>query len=138
MSISRILRIGLALTAFALLVITIAVVGFLHFNPMCGEEIGVEKTSPDGLYVAQLMIRNCGATTRYVDHINLRSTASKFRPDFWSGAVYEGEVFTSSDYGGDRFCWSRPHRLSIGYPNLPMRSWRDVTIDDNYRNPECQ
>jgi len=138
MSLSKTARIALALVAFAFVLISIAIVGFLHFNPICGEEMGLEKTSPDGLYVAQVMIRNCGATAPYVNHINLRPAASTFHPDFWSGAIYEGEVFTTSDYSGNRFCWSKPHSLSIGYPDLRVRQWRDVSIDGNFRNLECQ
>jgi hypothetical protein len=135
MSIRRSIRIGLGLAGFAFLVITIAIVGF---NPMCGEEMGTEKTSPDGLYVAQFMTRNCGATTRYVSHINLRPTRSKFHSDFWSGAISDGEIFTSSEVSDVRFCWSKPHKLSMDYPGLRVRHWREVTIDDNFRNPECQ
>ena len=138
MATSRRLRIALGVVAFVFGVITIAVVGFLHFNPLCGEEMGMEKTSPDGVYVAQVMVRNCGATTRYVSHINLRSTTAKFRPGFLDGVITDGEVFTSTDYSGDRFCWSKPHKLSIGYPDLPTRSWHDVAIDDDFRNPECR
>ena len=137
-SFSRILRIGLALFAFGLGVITIAVVRFLHFNPLCGEDMGIEKTSPDGLYVAQLMTRDCGATTADVAHINLRTAKSTFHPGFLDGVINDGEVFTTSKYSGTRFCWSKPHQLSIGYPDLTVRNWRDVAIDDDFRNPECQ
>ena len=61
----------------------------LHFNPLCGEELIAEKTSPDGLYVATLMSRNCGAATPYVSHLNLRSTKSKFHPAFLDGVIQQ-------------------------------------------------
>jgi hypothetical protein len=138
MALSRILRKVLVFVAFAFLLITIAVGGFLHFNPLCEEELGIEKTSPDGLYVAQFMTRNCGATTPYVGHINLRSATSKFSRNFLDGVITDGEVYASSKYSASRFCWSKAHKLSIGYPDLPLHSWRDVTIDDDFRNPECQ
>ena len=140
MTISRRVRIGFGVVVLACVVITLTIVGFFHFDPICGEEMGIEKTSPDGLYVAQVMVRNCGATTQYVGHINLRPATSKFHSDFWSGAIHQGEVFTSAEYSGrgDRFCWSKPHKLSIGYPEHPLQNWRDVTIDDDFRNPECQ
>ena len=112
--------------------------GFLHFNPLCGEEMGIEKTSPDDRYVAASMTRNCGATTPYVAHINLRPVKSKFRADFLFGTINAGQVFTSSKYSGARFCWSKPHKLSIGYPDLSSRNWHDVTIDDDFRNSECE
>jgi Family of unknown function (DUF5412) len=58
----------------------------LHFafDRMCGEELISEQTSPDNQYVAALMRRNCGATTRYVFHKNLRRATSKFHPHFWT------------------------------------------------------
>lgn len=102
----------------------------------------MEKKSPDGRYVAALMSRNCGATTRYVQHINLRLVGSRFRADFFDGTIKDGEIWGSSKYSGERFCWSSPQRVEIGYPpddgRQPPKTWRDVTIGDDYRNPSCQ
>src|SRR5436305_13434433 len=100
MALSRILRKVLVFLGFAFLLITIAVGGFLHFNPLCGEELGIEKTSPDGLYVAQVMTRGCGAMAREVRHINLRPAKSTFHPHFLSAVITDGEVFTTSKYSG--------------------------------------
>ena len=138
MSTSKRLRGPAGLVLFGVSAVSIAVAGFLHFNPVCGEEIGVEKTSPDGRYVATLMTRNCGATTPYVSHINLRPATSNFRADSFDGVINEGEVFTSSKYSGTRFCWSKADKLSIGYSELSVRNWRDVVIDDDFRNPACE
>ena len=138
MSIFKEIRGPAGIVLFGVCVVSIAVAGFLHFNPVCGEEIGVEKTSPDGSYVATLMTRNCGATTPYVAHINLRPATSNFRADFFAGVINEGEVFASSKYSCSRFCWSKPHKLSIGYSELNVRNWRDVVIDDDFRNPACE
>ena len=113
----------------------------MHFSPLCGEEVVMEKPSPDGHYVAVLMTRNCGATTPYVAHINLRLASKQLRPDFFFGTIADGQIWWSSKYGGDRFCWSGPRRLEIGYPEekstLNREPWRDVTIGSDYRNPEC-
>jgi hypothetical protein len=115
---------------------------FLHFNSLCEEETVTEKTSPDGHYVAALMSRNCGATTPFVAHINLRLASSRFRVDFLNGTIKDGEVWGSSSYSGTRFCWSAPHGLEIGYPpedgRPPLRAWHEVTIGTDYRNPLCQ
>ena len=138
MLISKIMRGLVGITGFAVIVLLIAVIGFLHFNPLCGEETVLERTSPDGRYVAVLMTRNCGATTSYVAHINLRPATSKFRQGFLDGTVKDGEVFTSSKYSGDRFCWSKPHKLSIGYSKVNTARWRDVPIDDHYQDVRCQ
>jgi hypothetical protein len=132
----------LILGSVALLVIggATTILLMLHFSPLCGEEVVMEKPSPDGHYVAVLMSRNCGATTPYVAHINLRLASSPFQSDS-HGVINEGAIWWGSKYGGDRFCWSGPRRLEIGYPweenNLNREPWRDVTIGSDYRNPEC-
>jgi hypothetical protein len=122
---------------------TLAVAGswVLHFNPLCGEQTVLEKTSPDGRYVAVLMTRNCGATTPYVAHINLRLANSRFRANFFGGAIQDSEIWSSSKYSGERFCWSSSRRIEVGYPpddGRQTRTWLDVTIGDDYRNPLCQ
>jgi hypothetical protein len=128
--------------SFALMLLIVSVSLLLHYNPLCGEELMLEKSSPDGRYVAALMSRNCGATTAYVSHINVRSAHSRFRSDFFSGTITEGEVWRSSKYSGTRFCWSNPHRLQIGYPtsegNPVPSSWSEVIVGNDYRDPECQ
>ena len=121
--------------------IGIGLVLILHFDPLCGEEIIVEKPSPDGQYVATLMRRNCGATTPYVAHINLHRANAQLRKDFFNGTINDGLVFISSKYSGERFCWSTKRQLDIGYPdsngNQATQIWRDVTIRRDYKI-ECQ
>jgi hypothetical protein len=130
----------IAFASVALLAIAISLL--MHFNPLCGEELLVEKPSPDGRYVAALMSRGCGATTPFVAHINLRPADSKLKADFLFGDVHDGQIWVSSNYGGTRFCWSGPRRLEIGYPledrKFTHEKWRDVTIGNDYRNPNCQ
>ena len=72
------------LVSFVFLVLAAAgltVIAVVHFHPICGEDLILEKASQDGRYVAVLMSRNCGATTPYVAHINLRLASSQFKPD---------------------------------------------------------
>src|SRR5690349_17936217 len=106
------------LLVFTLGLLTFGIAGslLLHFDPLCGEEMVTDKTSPDGRYVATQMTRNCGATTPYVAHINLRLVNSRFRADFFTATIKDGEVWESSKYSGARFCWSGPRQLEIGYP----------------------
>lgn len=93
----------------------------VHFNPqrslsLCGEQTIVEKTSPDGRYVAVLMHRNCGTTLGRNAHINLRlASAPRFRRRFLGGPINDGEIFGTSKVGvpEPRFCWSSPRRLEI-------------------------
>ena len=129
------------IVVLGLMTLVLAGTYVVHSNPLCGEETIIEKTSPDGRYGAVLMSRNCGATTRYVAHINLRPASSRFRPNFFDGTIHEGEIWGSSKYSGERFCWSSLRQIEIGYPadaaSRP-KTWRDVTVGDNYRNPACQ
>jgi len=130
-----------AIVVLGLMTLVLSGAFVVHSNPLCGEEAITEKTSPDGHYVAALMSRNCGATTHDVAHINVREASSRFRPGFFDGTIHEGEIWASSRYSGERFCWSGPRRIEIGYPAdgaSTVNTWRDVTVGDNYRNPGCQ
>jgi hypothetical protein len=48
MQIGKILRGLVGIVIFAIVVMSIAIIGFLHFDPLCGEEIVQELRSPDG------------------------------------------------------------------------------------------
>ena len=142
MLISKILRGPAGIVAFAIIAVSIAIIGFLHFDPMCGEDVIQQQPSPDGRYVAVLMERNCGATTRYVEHINLRRANHEFWRDFIGGTISTGEVFTMENRNGGqvRFEWAGKD-LNIEYPSnerafLNSASWKDVHI--NYRNINLQ
>jgi hypothetical protein len=132
---SKIGALILAVVVLASIGISLALVA--HLDPLCGEELIVEKLSPDGQYVATLMSRNCGATTPYVAHINLRQANSELRRGFFNGTVNDGLVFVSSKYSGERFCWSNQRQLDIGYPDSDgsqaTKTWRDVTIRSGYK-----
>lgn len=105
----------------------------LHFDPLCGEEPGYEITSPSGRYVAASMVRNCGATTSYVTHVNLRTASSKFHPGFLDGTITEGEIATFDKYDGRVvFCWLSDEQLNIELP-LPQgrrsgSTWTGINV----------
>ena len=114
----------------------------LHFDPPCGEETRSEEVSPDGRYVAVEMVRNCGATTDYVTHVNLRSVESKFKAGFFDdGTIKDGEVATIDHRdGGERFCWLSSRQLNIEYPTpesemAAKHAWRDVAVDYGKKCP---
>ena len=131
------LKIGAVILVLVLVSIGIGLALVVHFDPLCGEELIVEKPSPDGQYVATLMSRNCGATTPYVAHINLRQANARLRRDFFNGTINDGLVFISSKYSGERFCWSNQRQLDIGYKDSDgtqaTKTWRDVTIRSDYK-----
>jgi hypothetical protein len=136
MFILRMLRGPLGIVVFGIVSVSIAVVGFLHFNPLCGEEIIQELRSPDGHYVAVWMERNCGATTGYVEHINLRAASRKFWSDFFDGTIKQDEIFGFEQRAGDsipRIAWSGNRTLKIANAcderTRKSATWHDVSID---------
>jgi hypothetical protein len=132
------------------LVITFGVAAFLvvgfvivHFNPLypylpwgCSEQTIMEKTSPDGRYVAVLMRRSCRATWPPTAHINIRlASSAPFPNHFFGGPVGDGEIFGTTTDRGERFCWSSPRRLEIDYLagyNQHPGGWMDVSTGDDY------
>ena len=135
------MRKGLAITIG---VAALFVAGFLfvHFNPLsavwlCSERTVMEKTSPDGRYVAVLMHRRCRWTTEPpTAHINIRlASSAPFPNHFLGGRVQDGEIFGTSRDSGERFCWSSPRRLEIDYlagHNQHPGEWKDVSTGDDY------
>ena len=99
----------------------------------CSDQSLADVKSPDGRYVATLFARNCGATTSYLFHVNLRTDSKEFTPDF-SGNIKEGEVFGIDSYRVLPV-WKNATTLVIKCPDCPAdqavnweRSWKDITI----------
>jgi hypothetical protein len=120
--------------AIAVTFIPIFWIALVHFDPLCGEERIEEHGSPDGRYVAALMERNCGATTRYVQHINLKRAGRKFSSGFFDGTIKDGEIFTLENRNGGsvEFEWVGK-TLKIHYPAddgvfKKQTAWNDVGI----------
>ena len=121
--------------AVALPAVVLFWIAVMHFDPPCGEEVVKEQHSPDGRYVALLMERNCGATTRYADHINIRPATKRFSTNFFAGTITEGEVFTLENRNGGgpvQLEWAG-RTLKIHYPAnegvfKKQPTWNDVDI----------
>jgi hypothetical protein len=97
----------------------------------CGESTELEKTSPDARYVAVAFVRNCGATTGFVSHVNIRPKQVSFRVNK-SGTIDDGCVYLS-DYGADTSLhWNGARHLAIrsrlGKVFVKKYGWRDITI----------
>jgi hypothetical protein len=122
----------------ALLVVGFSIVRFktLYGPWLCSERTIMEKTSSDGRYVAVLMRRNCWSKEPPTAHINVRPASSAPFPNhFLGGPVHDGEIFGTSRYSGERFCWSGPRQVEIdylaGYNQHPGR-WMDVSTGGDY------
>jgi hypothetical protein len=81
---------------------------------ICDEDRISEAHSPDGKYLARAYIRDCGATTGFLTHVNLRSGWGWFNPD-WVGTVKNGQVFANSCWSKVSFIWKDNSNLEIQY-----------------------
>lgn len=99
----------------------------------CSEENLTNISSPDGKYVAALFSRNCGATTGYLFHVNLRESSEEFSVSL-NGAMYEKEVFAIDDYKVN-LIWKDNKTLLVECKvcpaNQPVRikkNWKDINV----------
>jgi hypothetical protein len=130
----------LILIAVIVPILAVVRIGWKSTSPLCGEEVVSVEPSPDGRYVAVWMRRDCGATTAYADHINMRLANEKFEPSFLSGTIKQGEVFTLDTAYGRliRLRWAGSRKLIVEYSSsadtLPRKnSWKDVSIEYPHR-----
>lgn len=96
----------------------------------CGEEIEKEISSPDGKYTATLFERNCGATTSFIPHINLRESNKKFKEDNLN-RVEEGYIKTPGTIENLTINWENNKTLKIKCPtcdSFKSANWNDVNI----------
>lgn len=116
-----------------LLVLIVLGTSSCSFFAECSEQNLADVKSPDGKYVASLFARNCGATTSYLFHVNLRADSDKFSPDL-SGNIKEGEIFGIDGYKV-LMEWTSPTTLVINCTECPAdqpvnleRTWKDINI----------
>jgi hypothetical protein len=78
-----------------------------------------------------VFVRNCGATTSFGTHVNLRESSRPFSSTA-HGTVEEGEVFTREGEGWVKLVWKGPNHLVVESPQTDVSeqksSWRDVAI----------
>lgn len=106
---------------------------------MCGEESVVEAYSPDGSYLARVYVRNCGATTGYLTHVNLRPKWSYFN-NTWVGTIVQDQVFDNACLSKINLLWKDNSNLEIQYDACPLtkdrkdhafmksETWRGINI----------
>src|SRR5712671_6938922 len=79
---------------------------------ICGEDEGAKSFSPDGKHLAKVFIRNCGATTGWLTHVNLRSRWSYFNTN-WMGTITQGQVFAGDCWNTIKLVWKDNSNLEI-------------------------
>jgi hypothetical protein len=118
------IRLGIAVFSvaifFALIILTPWSVG------ICDEEVVAEANSPTEAHLARIYRRNCGATTGYLTHVNLRDRWNYFNPT-WVGTIVQGQVFAIG-------CTSKVDLVWVDESNLNLR-YESCSADDKERNP---
>ena len=100
---------------------------------MCGEDKLAEISSPGNHYVATVFRRGCGATSGFLFHVNIRSSASSFSSDH-RGVIEQGQVFLTRE-GKIAITWKDEKTLLIDCEGCPtdrkptmQSAWSDVRI----------
>jgi hypothetical protein len=128
----------LALILLAVMALGIAALRIGLSNPSslmlqgCGETTRRSIPSPGNQRVAALLERNCGATTDYVTHVNLRDARQKFLVA-QDGTIRDGCVLILSGRVPVQVTWTDSRHLTLTYSEaepafLKERSWRDIAI----------
>ncbi len=106
---------------------------------LCSEENKGQSYSPDGSYLARVYERNCGATTGFLTHVNLRRKWSYFNT-VWAGTIKHGQVFSIDCRADINLVWKGNNELEIQYrPRakrgddkslilLRLENWEDIKI----------
>jgi len=81
---------------------------------LCGEEPVAEAYSPNGTYLARAYVRDCGATTGYMTHVNLLSKWDYFNTR-WIGTIDQGLVFGNGCLSKVDLVWIDDSHLEISY-----------------------
>ena len=84
--------------------------------------------------MAVIFEQNCGATTSFLYHVNIRPSNSGFKKDD-QGHIIEGRVFTG--YGDIKIKWEDDHHILVEYMGFEgvdyskscESPWKDVTIE---------
>ena len=99
----------------------------------CDESNEAQVLSPDRRYIATVFVRNCGVTTDYLTHVNLRKATDVFIADRY-GVIDAGEVVTTKGVAVATPKWIRNTELEVrlrGTGALAINTatiWNDVVI----------
>jgi uncharacterized protein YjbI with pentapeptide repeats len=104
---------------------------FRAFPPLCGETLVRSVRSPDGRYTAAVFVRDCGVTTAFASHVNLRRSSRPFAVTE-EGTVEDGCVFLRNHEARIDVAWKNATHLVIKCRLTEVfqrkTKWWDVTI----------
>jgi hypothetical protein len=78
----------------------------------CSESSQSQLAGPDKKYVVEVFVRNCGATTGYVTHVNLRDAGKPFAPD-QNGVISAGEIASVEGTSKVHLTWVQASILNV-------------------------
>ncbi len=101
----------------------------------CSESNEEQVASPGGKYVATVFRRNCGATTGFVTHVNLRLGSEPDRVEE-SGTVLQGQVLVANGTPSIQVRWIDGTSLSLQVSDRSkvvstQESWKTIRIKSN-------
>jgi hypothetical protein len=119
-------------------ILVILAFGLINCSPLCGEKSKVEVISPGEKYLAVVFERNCGATTGFVSHVNMRAHSDSFSVNP-TGTITGGQVFIIEGRPVIELVWKDETHLEIMCSECTAESthkkemsWNAVTI--SYRD----
>ncbi|WLQ11866.1 DUF5412 family protein [Hahella aquimaris] len=111
--------------------IALSFIAFLSgCSSSCGNRIIDEVSSPNGMNIATIFERNCGATTSYVQAIIIRDRNSNF-----NGNNVDDFIFTMKGQEEVKVKWLGDNRLVVIRPEktkdiyIKLSDWEDFKID---------
>lgn len=96
----------------------------------CGEKLLLERSSVSKQNTASVFRRNCGGTTRYSTHVNLRPASKQFLKDEY-GAIKDGQVFHYEGVGDIAVQWLDDSTLQISCNDCETKKTRLQQSDWN-------
>ena len=100
----------------------------------CDEHFKIDSQSPEQYLVATMYVRDCGAFSETVSHVNLREKGEKLSPDA-RGLISTGEVFAAQGNHTIYLIWKDERHLSIECVGCGAKqvlkkeaSWKEVQI----------
>jgi len=123
--------IGAVLIVLALILL-IAIIGINKYFSgiddlaLCSESIMQERESPDQRYLATVYVRNCGATTDYVTHVNLQQSKKIAKPDSY-GVIRSGQIWETTGKPKVQLIWKNDEKLDI---EVRENSFKNIGVSD--------
>jgi hypothetical protein len=96
---------------------------------LCGEKVLREVTSPEKTRRALLYERNCGATTNYVQHVNIAGAQVGLAPDSY-GVVKTNEVFVADGSSQIELIWRSESELVVKCSSCSSPAKQDTEIEN--------